>query len=107
MDDYAENIAKIIATKTKQIQIQGEKYENELRMEIKKIISIEKEISLIKDNHSISESEKKIIIENKEEEITSCKKNMKKINKDKKEALGCDICIGFTDDHRIKSEYDL
>jgi hypothetical protein len=107
MDDYAENIAKIIATKTKQIQIQGEKYENELRMEIKKIICIEKEISLIKDNDSISDGEKKIILENKEEEIKSCKRNMKRINKDKKEAFGCDINIGFSDDHRIKSEYGL
>jgi hypothetical protein len=107
MDDYSENIAKIIATKTKQIQIQGEKYENQLRSEIQKIIIIEKDIAIIKEDQSLSEEEKKLKVIFKEQEITTCKFNMKKINKEKKEALGCEISIGFSDDHRIRSDYDL
>ena len=105
-DDKRENILKIISAKTKQIQIQSEKYESQIRSKVKEIIELEKKIKNINNSPNLSETEneEKIRIEN---EIKDKRKSIKLLTKEKQEALGCDINIGFTDDHYIKSDFDL
>lgn len=44
MDDYKENIAKIIEKKTKEIKLAAEKYESLVKIEVRKIIEIQKKI---------------------------------------------------------------
>jgi len=102
MEDFKENFAKIIETKTKQIKMQADKFETQIKIEINKIILLQKEIEALK----LTNNNEEVAIQ-KEAEIKEIRKNINRLNKEKREALGCDINIGFNDDHYIKSSYDI
>lgn len=101
MEDFKENFAKIIEAKTKQIKVQADKFESQIKIEINKIFLIQKEIEELKKVNN----EEEVLL--KESEIKDIRKNINRLNKEKREALGCDINIGFNDDHYIKSSYDI
>jgi hypothetical protein len=101
-----ENIAKIIAAKTKQIKIQADKYENQIKAEVAKIIILEDSIRSINKKLDISQEDTELIL-SKQNEIKEIKKIIKKLTKEKHETLGCEMNIGFVDDHSIKSDFDL
>lgn len=105
-DDMRENIAKIISAKTKQIKIQADKYEGQIKAEVAKIIILEDSIKLINKKSDISHDDKELIL-SKKNEIKEIKKHIKILTKEKHEVLGCEINIGFVDDHYIKNDLDF
>lgn len=102
--DMKENVAKIIAAKTKQIQIQAEKYEGLIKEEVKKIIEIQNKIKVV-ENEQLIEEEKENKILNYEIEIKLIRKNIRELTKQKADAIGTDMNIGFNDDLFIKQDY--
>ena len=104
-DDIRENFAKIIQAKTNQIKLQADKLETQIKSEVQKIISIQDSIALLKKKCGEAEIEEEIKL--KEIEIQAIRKKIIEINKEKFEALGCEMNIRFTDDHDIKSDYEL
>ncbi len=106
-DDIRENFAKIIQAKTKQIKLQADKFETQIKSEVQRIISIQDSITLLKKESQSDEVKIEEEIKLKEIEIKAIRKKIKELNKEKFEALGCEMNIGFTDDHFIKTDYEL
>jgi hypothetical protein len=105
--DLNENIGKIIAAKTKQIKIEGEKYEGLIKTEIKRIITLQNEIKHLEFNNDVYKLNENHINEQiklKEFEIKEIRQIIKKLTLQKREALGCNINIGFNDDLIFKQD---
>ena len=102
--DVKENMAKIIETKMKQLKTQAEKYENDIKSEIRKIINAEDEIKLLNQTNN---QESKSIILSHEEQIKQSRVIIKNLRKEKKQLLECDVQVTFYDDFHISSELPI
>ncbi len=100
--DFNENMAKIITAKTKQIEKDGHKYEGLVKIELQKILKLRDELKQIGEPGN--DEVKKENILKIESEIKSIRATIKSLNEKKKEAIGCDMNIGFNDDLHFKKD---
>ena len=99
--DVKENMARIIETKMKQLKTQAEKYETDIKLEIRKIINAEKEIKLL--NQNITEETKATILTH-EDQIKQSRIKIKNLRKDKLLLMECDVQVTFYDDFNISND---
>jgi hypothetical protein len=108
--DIKENYARIIESKLKLLKAQADKYESLISEEVKKVIAIQKEIEEYKQTkvseESKLENETIFFIEQKYIALNTAKDNLSKLRKEKKDALGSDMKIGFSDDLKVKYSYE-
>jgi hypothetical protein len=75
-----------------------------IKIKVKNIISLRSKIQSISIDINISDQEKESSIELIDKEIIILQSDIKKLNKEKKEAIGCDLNVNFNDDLFIKTD---
>jgi phage host-nuclease inhibitor protein Gam len=102
--DAQENAEKIILARIKQMEKTAKKYEDQINELFKQIDSLEKENrKLLKDDNKNNEQ---IINENKQK-IKELLLDIKKLNKQKEDALGVPLDLNFRDDSNIRPNVDI
>ena len=95
--DAQENAEKIILARIKQMEKTAKKYEDQINELFKQIDSLEKENrKLLKDDNK-----------NNEQKIKELLLDIKKLNKQKEDALGVPLDLNFRDDSNIRPNVDI
>ena len=103
--DSQENAEKIIKAKLKQLELQAQIYEEKVKKILIEINNLDKENrGLLRNNENNQNNSK---IEENKEKIQKLHKKIIQINKDKEEALGCDLNLMFRDDSTIRPTVDI
>lgn len=102
MDVY-ENFAKIIEKKTKELKSKAEKFDSSIKMELHKIIDLERKIGILDKNLDLTEEERLKEIEDIKNIIRDTKKKLVDLRREKNLALGCELNIRFADDSELQN----
>jgi len=102
--DVKENMAKIIEAKMKQLKTQAEKYEKEIKIELRKIFDAENQIKLLNQNN---EESKLTILTTHVEQIKQSRITIRNLKKEKNQLLECDIQVSFYDDFNLTSDFTI